>query len=145
MSIISLRCVSLCLCNKTDVVVQLHFSQVTSTQQLLARKLIIGTRTAAKASLEWNLECLAIGSPPCPTLVSSPAHFRPPFLMAAGSGLGTRLAQPTQHCHIRDSADGGQTEAPAAGEAEHGPWAVPGSVLLQPGGGGCELFDSGEL
>ena len=43
------------------------------------------------------------------------------------------------------SADGGQTEAPAAGEAEHGPWAVPSSVLLQPGGGGCELFDSGEL
>ena len=37
------------------------------------------------------------------------------------------------------------TEAPAAGEAGDGHWTVPGFVSLQPGGGGCELFDSEDL
>ena len=35
--------------------------------------------------------CTVLHRTGCPSVVSSPAHFRPPLNMVAGSGLGTRL------------------------------------------------------
>ena len=63
----------------------------------------------------------------------------------AGLTAGTLLCPTQLRLPTADSGHCEGSEAPAAGEAADGPWAVPGSILLQPGGGGCELFDSGDL